>query len=369
MKAGAGFTTLAMSLLLLTVLSAWSLFIGKSMIAERRLTLNEIEYRLTHAAAEQGLAEAIAKLKVEPNAPSFASSLSTELGEVSYQVKIVDHISLLGIRQLESTASMPSGARSRVRLALAERTILNPEHAGPFYPLLLAGNHTAINGQLQIVAHQDNAHASSIWSAGSLSVNGGLYSCYFADYDGVTHSCLTSLSQWDVLEQRLEQDLRLTDSAFPADLLRYLFGYDVSQWRHLEALATAVVTDCSDITKSGFYIVSGGASCQLEQVVSSAHAPVILLVKNMKVVAHTPTQFYGLLVLQSTDTTQRSLSLANGSELVGGLIMGRGYEELNGDFTLRYHADTLCILSACQPTSVASPFRLLSIVVGSWHDD
>lgn len=364
-----GFTTLAMSLLLLAVLSGWSLFMSKSLVAEQRLTLNEIEYRLTQAAAEQGLAEAIAKLKTEPNVLNFAGSVSSALGEISYQVKVVAHASLAGIHQLESTASMPSGARARLRLALAERTILHPLHAGPLYPLLLAGANTTINGQLQIVAHQAHPQALSIWSAGNLSVNGGLYSCDFANYDGVTQTCFTPLSQIDALEQRLASDLRLTDAHFPSDLLHYLFGYHGHQEHHIEALATAKVTDCSHITQSGFYRVSGGAVCQLEQVVSSAHAPVILWIKDMAVVAATPTQFYGLLILQGSDARPRSLSLANGSELVGALVMGAGYQELNGEVALRYDADILCLLSACQPTPIASPFWLLSIIPGSWQDD
>ncbi|ART82979.1 hypothetical protein CBP31_10360 [Oceanisphaera profunda] len=365
----AGFTTLAISLLLLAILSSLTLFMGQALVSERRLTLNEIEYRLTHAAAEQGLAEAIAQLKVEPNIHSLARSVTHDLGEVSYEVNIAPHGSLAGVRQLTATASMNSGARSRVSLALAERTVLNPQHAGPTSPLMLGGANTVVNGQLQIVAQQDNADMSSVWSAGNLNVHGELHTCALADYDTQARHCSVSLSQVDAHEQRLEQDVRLADASFPAELLDYVFGYDASQWPHLARLATAVVQDCSQIQRAGFYIVSNGVSCQLDQVVSSYAAPVILLVKDMAVTANTPTQLHGLLVLYGTDSTARSLSLANGSELIGGLIMGAGNAELNGDFVLRYDASLLCTMSACQPAAGASPFRLLSVIAGSWHDD
>lgn len=367
MQPQAGFTTLAISLLLLAILSAGSLFMVKAMVAERRLTVNEIEYRLTHAAAEQGLAEAIAMLQVDPDRQSVANSVAHDLGEVSYQVRIVPHTTLPGMRQLESTASMADGARSRIRLVLAERSILNPQHAGPNYPLLLANANTTINGQLQIVAHQSNTSAFSIWSAGNLNVTGALHTCYLTDYDTATQRCLISLSQVDTLEDRLEQDTRLQDADFPADVVRYVFGYGADQERHLEAMATAEVTDCSTIQRAGFYIVSGGASCQLDKIVSSRTAPVILLVKDMAVVAHIPTQFYGLLVLYGA--SNQTLHFANGSELFGGLVLGPNTTELDGDVTLHFDAEVLCTLSACQPTSTASPFRLLSVVAGSWHDD
>ncbi|MGO4998083.1 hypothetical protein [Oceanisphaera sp. W20_SRM_FM3] len=367
MKPQAGFTTLAISLLLLAILSAWSLFMVKTMVSERRLTLNEIEYRLTHAAAEQGLAEAIAMLKVDPDIQNLANSVAHDLGEVNYQVRIVPNATLPGIRQLQATASMADGARSQIRLALAERSVLNPQHAGPKYPLLLASTNTTINGQLRIVAHQDNANSFSIWSAGELNVTGALHSCYLVNYDAVTQDCSVSLSQVDALDERLELDMQLQDADFPADVLRYVFGYGAHQDRHLKAMATAVVTDCSAIKRAGFYIVSGGASCQLDKIVSSRVAPVILLVKDMAVVANMPTQFYGLLVLYGTGG--QPLHFANGSELFGGLILGPHSTELNGDVTLHFDAEVLCTLSACQPTSTASPFRLLSVVAGSWHDD
>ena len=371
---GAGFTTLTMSLLLLAILSTWSLFLGKTMVAEQRLALNEIEYRLTQAIAEQGAAEAMAMFNVDPAINGLAGSVSHDLAEISYQVMLAPHGSLKGIYHLQSTASLASGARSRVRLALAERSILSPLHTGPHYPLLLAGTSTAIHGQLQIisnqnVANQAAAHTYSAWSAGNISVSGALHSCDESDYDVVTNSCTVSLSNIDAFEQRLGPDLKLQDPAFPADMLQYVFGYDTSQGRHIEAMATAIVSDCSQIKSAGFYIVNGGASCQLERVVSSANAPLILLVKNMEVVAHIPVQFYGLLILHSTDSNPRSLSLASGSELNGGLMMDVGYNEINGDFLLRYDADVLCILSACQPTAGASPFRLLSVLPGSWYDD
>ena len=62
-----GFTTLVVTLILLSILVAVSAFIGKVLIADKRLTLNEIEYRVAMAAAEKGIAEAMAALKIDPS--------------------------------------------------------------------------------------------------------------------------------------------------------------------------------------------------------------------------------------------------------------------------------------------------------------
>ena len=378
MKRQNGVTTLALSLLMLAILGAGSVFMTKAMVAERRLTLNEIEYRLMQAAAEQGLAEAIAQLKVDPDIQTVANNVTHELGEIQYRVSVMAHATLPGIRLLESRASMLGGGRSRVRLALAERTVLAPQQPQLTYPVLLAGVNTVINGALHIVSYQQHAAAnqanpsvSSVWAAGNLTVPGALHSCYLADYDAASRRCLASVSQIDNLEQRLEQDLRLEDASFPADILQYIFGYSPQQWRHLEALATAQVTDCSAIKRPGFYIVSGGASCQLDQVLSSRTAPVILLIKDMAIISTVPSQFYGVVIGQGAPS--QALSLANGSELFGAVILDQSQAELNGDFSLHYDADVLCILSACQPSAQYSeqysPFRRLSVVAGSWSDD
>lgn len=373
-----GFTTLTMTVLLAAILLSLSLLMAKVLLAERRLTVNELEYRLTQAAAEQGIAEAIARLKVEPHVQQLASTVTYNMAEVSYNVTMVPHTTLTGVRHLESVASLPSGASSRVRVALAERTILHPQHNRPVVSMQL-GNNVRINGQLHVVAKGSGAGAASLWARNSLSIIGELHTCYAADYRHSTQRCVTSVSEYSAVTQTLKDDVRMADSTVPSDLLNDMFGYSESQWLQIVAMATAEVTDCQQIKRSGFYIVSGSGSCQLDHVISSRAAPVIILAKDTSITASNPTQFYGLLlVYQSATVTGQggSITLANGSEIIGALVTGRATSQpatnensLSGDFSVRYDADVLCTVSDCLPTAGPRPFVVQGVIAGSWQDN
>lgn len=363
-----GITTLAMSVLLLIILSSMSVFITRAKVAERRLMVNEIEARLVQAAAEQAIAEAIAQRHVLPNSPGLSQVLAHELGDIHYQVTIEPYGALTGVLQLTATANMASGARSRIRLALAERSVLNPQHREPSYPLLLAGENNRILGRLQLVTNSHHQPVASVWARGDLNVQGTLQTCYPSDYDDATQSCLQFLSQVEASEQQLAADMHLADVNFPADIVEYIFGYGAAQADNLAALASAVVAECSHIQRPGFYIVVGGSACQLDQVVSSPEAPVMLLIKDMPVIAQNPIQLYGLVMLAGSAEQSLSLTLPHGSELMGALIVGADNVSLNGDFSVRYDEGVLCLISDCRRTPGETPYRILSVLAGSWHD-
>ena len=56
MRIQSGFTTFTVTLILLLILLAVTLLVGKLLVADRRITLNETLYRQVMALAEQGLA-------------------------------------------------------------------------------------------------------------------------------------------------------------------------------------------------------------------------------------------------------------------------------------------------------------------------
>ncbi|ART80056.1 hypothetical protein [Oceanisphaera avium] len=356
-----GMLALSMSLLLLLILSSVSVFMSRAFVAERRLMLNELEYRVVQAIAEQGVAEAIAQRHLDPSVETLSHQVSHALGDIKYHVNIAPHNSLVGVLQLQASAYMASGTASRISLALAERTVLNPQHLGPKSPLLLGAATSHINGQLQLVLNP--GHPISIWSAGALNITGTLHSCALTDYDKQTRRCQGFISQFDTLQHHLASDIKVQDTAFVPDLLHYLFGYRAA---NLAPLVSYQAQDCSHIQRPGFYHLAGGGHCQLDEITSSREAPVILLLNDMAAIATVPIKFYGLIILVGPAPT---LTLAPGSEIIGALVMGKGASSLNGDFTLRYDAGVLCTLGDCQSQIGATPYRLLSILAGSWHDD
>ncbi|GGB36051.1 hypothetical protein GCM10011502_06410 [Oceanisphaera marina] len=373
MKDMQGFTTLTITLMLVSILMSVSMLVGKALLAERRITLNELEYRLSHAAAEQGLAEAMAILKHEPVITAWSGAVSHAMAEVTYRVTVEPDTNLAGVIRLESVASLASGGESRVRVAMARRTILNPDNSAPAAPLVLAGPNNVINGSITLVTHPDGGGSGvpvSLWSRGALGGSGQLQSCYLADFEPADNNCNPQLSHKNNVSQQMNSDMVTDDDNFPSDLLGYLFGYGQHQWSSIAAMATDIVAGCDEVNRAGFFIVTGNGDCELDQVTSSALAPVILLAKNVSVRSRTDTDFYGLLLLFDSATSNASpmsAQLAPGTRIFGSVLSNLGGNSLQGDFAIIYHPEVLCLLSNCNQ-SIASPFVSLNMLPGSWTD-
>ncbi|WP_417615895.1 pilus assembly PilX N-terminal domain-containing protein [Oceanisphaera sp.] len=374
MKGARGFTTLTITLMLVSILMTVSLFTGKVLLADRRITLNEIEYRVAHAAAEQGLAEAMAILKQTPATSTWSGAISHAVAEVNYQVTMTPDASLAGVIHLESVATLPSGGESRVRAAVARRSILNPENSGPAAPLILAGPSNELNGRISLVAYPDGGGPGvplSLWSRGPLTVSGQLQSCNLVDFEHAGNNCTLELSHKSSASEEINDDMVIHDDGFPDDLLAYVLGYGQEQWSSIAAMATRTVSGCDEVDRAGFFIVTGGGDCELEQVTSSAQAPVILLAKDISVSAQMNTRFYGLLLLFDSDTSNSSpmlARLAQGTQIFGGVLSNLKGSQLQGDFAIIYHQGVQCLLSNCDQSS-RSPFVSLNRIPGSWTDD
>ena len=65
MRIQSGFTTFTVTLILLLILLAVTLLVGKLLVADRRITLNETLYRQVMALAEQGLSYGFGRLSAE----------------------------------------------------------------------------------------------------------------------------------------------------------------------------------------------------------------------------------------------------------------------------------------------------------------
>ena len=374
MKGNKGIITLTITLMLVFMLLSVSMFIGKVLIAERRITLNEIEYRVAHAAAEQGVAEAMVLLKLAPATNTWSGTVSNAVAEVTYQVAMTPDSKLAGIIHLESVATLPGGGSSRVRATVARRSVLNPHNSGPAAPLMLAGANNELNGSVTLVAYPDGGGSGvpiSLWSSGALTGSGQLQSCYLADFNHTGNDCMLELSHKNSASEEINGDMVMGDGDFPADLLAYLFGYGQEQWSSIAAMATQTVSRCDEVKKSGFFIVTGGEDCELEQVTSSALAPVILLAKDISVNAPMGTRFYGLLLLFDSDTSDgndMSAQFAQGTQVFGGVLTNLSGDHLQGDFAIIYHQGVLCQLSNCHQNA-RSPFVSLNRIPGSWTDD
>ena len=119
MKRHAGFTTFTVTLLLILILVGISLLVGKLMVADRKISVNEVQYRQALALAELGIADGMGRVSIDPAWRSSSGiSVSTAQGTYLLSVKDVpDELVEVGTSpntlevtpvELVSTATLPS---------------------------------------------------------------------------------------------------------------------------------------------------------------------------------------------------------------------------------------------------------------------
>lgn len=375
-----GFTTLAVTLILLSILVAVSAFIGKVLIADKRLTLNEIEYRVAMAAAEKGIAEAMAELKVNPAATAISGSIATAAANGSYQVTISPN-GVADVTDIISVATLDSGTTATVTVQVAERGILNPNNSGPAAPLLVAGTLPA-NGTITIVANPNGGGPGvpvSIWSAGDVNIGGNATTCGLDEYQNGGCNKENAYSYKSGSESIIGPDIVANDPDFPDDLVDYVFGEpDTAEgWARIESRATAIVNSCADprITGgAGVFIVENVSGCTIGSIGSRA-APVVLITKDSNLTINANSQVYGLVFAYDSnpaDGDNYEIKINGGAEFFGMMLANHNNIDLpNGTYAAIYDPEVLCNINFCNGGGSGpggNPFVAISHVPGSWKD-
>jgi len=141
MKRHAGFTTFTVTLLLLLILLGVSLLVGKLLVVDRRVTLNEMFYRQAMALAEQGLADGVGRLMLDPGWRTSSATSTVSSGSYTLYVDDVSPIMVGSVEitpiTISSTATLNDNqAQAVVRAQYVHTNVL----AGtPAAPLTVAG--------------------------------------------------------------------------------------------------------------------------------------------------------------------------------------------------------------------------------------
>jgi hypothetical protein len=386
-----GFTTLVVTLILLSILVAVSAFIGKVLIADKRLTLNEIEYRVAMAAAEKGIAEAMAELKVNPAVTTISGSISTDSANGSYQVTISPS-GVLGVSDIVSQATLESGAEAVAAVQVAKRSVLNPGSPGPSSPFVLSGT-LPPTGTITIVANPNGGGPGvpvSVWTKENVDISGNAKTCgleeyYRKDSKGKQDKCSSS-KLYSSSKDGKNADIVDNDTTnFPDDLVEFIFGYkdNADGWRGIESMGATILSDCSSLNNGsyGFYIVDGG--CVIKGDVGSIEdsiSPVILLVRNGDIQINGNGSVAGLLFSYygtaggalSPDVGGYDIKLNGTAEFYGSFITNSDKIKLpNGTYDAVYSEEVMCKLMACDESDVvggSNPFLTFRYVPGSWKD-
>ncbi|WP_116475055.1 pilus assembly PilX N-terminal domain-containing protein [Zobellella maritima] len=377
-----GFTTLTVSLLLVSILVAVSAFIGKVLVSDKRIALNEIEYRVAFAAAEKGIAEAIAELKVDSAATAVSGSVASSSAQATYNVTMAANGATPGVTDIVSTATMDNGAQTRISVQVAESSVLNPNNSGPAAPLIISGT-TPLNGNITIVANPNGSGKGvpvSVWSKNAVNISGSALTCGLDEYTNGGCTTNNAYSYKQGASTVINSDIVANDPGFPSDMFDYVFGEPDSAgaWKNINAKATAIISSCTDpqlTGGAGFFIIEGAASCAFDSI-GSASAPVILLVKDSSVVMNANSKFYGLLFSYDSnpsDASSYNIKVNGGAEFYGSLLANHDSVTLaNGNFGFIYSEDIICDFSGCDSSSLGSgssnPFISLGVIPGSWKD-
>ncbi len=358
-----GFATLTITLVLVSMLVAVSVFVGKVLISDKRITLNEIEYRIAQAAAEKGIAEAMARLKVDPLATSLSGTLSSSAATASYTVTMEKGVPIPGVWQLKSVAILPNGSEATVSVQVAERSILNPAHAGPAAPLVVLGG-LSLKGNMTVVANTydgDPDSALSIWSDGSVTLDGNAKTCLDVGCERIISTA-----------SNINSDIAQNDSGFPRDLFEYIFGVPDNKkgWEYIESSAGAVLSSCSgyDIKDGGVYVIKGVSSCIIDSNVGEVE-PVVIILKDSSLTINANRRVSGLLFAydsNSNDIHDYTIKVNGGARFYGAMISNHDRIELSvGSYNAIYDKD---VMSRLMGGGEANPFINIDVVPGSWKD-
>lgn len=374
-----GFTTLTITLMLVSILVSVSVFIGKALVSEKRIALNEIEFRVAHAAAEKGIAEAMAWLKVDSTASSASGTVTSSAAQASYSVTMTPNAITPGVTDILSVATLPSGGQTRISVQVAERSILNPNNSGPAAPLVVAGTLPA-NGNITIVGNPNGGGPGvpvSLWSDKTVNMDGSAQTCSQQAYAaGCTKN--NAYSYKDGSNTVKGPDIVENDAGFPDDLVDYLFGEPdtFDGWINIEKRATAIVDSCNDPLISGgagLFIVEGASDCTLSPM-GDKSAPVMIVIKDSTLTINGNGSFYGLIFAYDSDLADGNdykIKLNGDTKFYGSMISNYNEIELpSGNYDSIYDQEVMCNLSACNGTSGGggSPFVSLDTVPGSWKD-
>lgn len=375
MRTQSGFTTFTVTLILVLILLAVSLLVGKLLVADRRVTLNEALYRQAMALAEQGLSYGFGRLSSEglPACglpPSWwASTVSPSGAGGSYTLE-VQCMSSFSVVAGSTTLITPVRVRSTANLNSSQaQAVVEAQYvpgnvlAGtPAAPLTVAGG-MAVGGNFTVVANPNGGGLGvplSIWTNDYVDLNNGSgQTCNQGDYSG---SCSANISQ----AGSKQSDIKDSDPAFPSDLVWYLFNEnnDTAGWLNIESKANQIVNNCTGLgpTTTGLVIVNG--DCNPGANIGTQAAPVVLIIKDGSLTINGNRQLYGLVFAYSSHpaTATTDIKLTGGAIVNGALASNFKLGKSNGTYDAKYDEAVLSNIK----TSAA--FQTLRQVPGSWRD-
>ncbi|MDX7822926.1 PilX N-terminal domain-containing pilus assembly protein [Aeromonas sp. PS2Canimalfood6] len=368
MRPQSGFTTLSVTLILMLILLALSLLVGKVLVSDRRISLNEVQYRQAVALAEQGLSDGFGRVASVDWRGSV--TISGALGSYTVLAQnasaaVVGGTTVVPV-VIRSVATLKDGQAQAVAEA---KYVSKPVVTDiPGAPLTLAGG-GGIGGTGIVLANPNGGGPGvpvSVWTDETLDGHGNWETCHAENYSG-GNSCSDNISS---AKDGKKSDIKESDPDFPKDLVKYLFDIDGTvtsgnEWWNKLGVAKVA---CNDLATTAAKIIMVTGNCSLPDQLGSQSSPVVLIVKDGDITMNAKSNFSGLLFAYSTPTsptatpTSYNIKLNGGATLNGIFVANYEMDKLNGNYLVKYDES---ILNAIKH-GVA--FKELKIVPGSWRD-
>ncbi|GAA5194014.1 PilX N-terminal domain-containing pilus assembly protein [Ferrimonas gelatinilytica] len=376
-KESQGFATVGVTLLLLLMLAAVTLYAGKVLLIEKRISANEQQYATAFAHAEAGL-DAAGQMFIADIAGTCDRtellSLPVPAGSPAVDVT-VEWVCTDGTSPvvISSTYSNSDGASATVSEAFARSALFSIGQPAPVTMATAA----MINGNLHLGVNPNGGGRGvplSLWTGGTDDFTGSASTCPVEDFGWAGGTCSSANH---IYTERAGnsvsggQDMVLNDPNFPEDLFEYTFGIASDNWQQIYHRGATKITDCSDTSQlsaasTGIFVYEGTAECVINNA-GSADAPVILLVVDADAKLNTG-DVYGVVFNFDSDVTD-ALSprlFLTGDGKVQGAVMTNSLTpvNINGVAGVAWNPNVFDAFEE-DPDGV---FRPLARVAGSWKD-
>ena len=366
MNRQSGFTTFTVTLILLFILLAVSLLVGKLLVTDRRVALNEVLYRQAMAMAEQGLADGLGHLAIDSTWRTSAATSTLATG--SYTLSAVDDAPII----IGSTVVIPIIVRSQATLnnsqaeAVVQTKVIIDNKVVPDStpaPLMVAGG-AVVGSNFSVAANPNGGGLGvpiSVWSDKPVDIGNSAQTCHQDAYDAGSCGADAISSSKD----GKQADIKDNDPTFPTDLLWYLLNEhdDAAGWANLESKANQIVNNCNGLgpTTTGIIIVKG--DCDPGANIGTQAAPVVLIIKDGSLKANGNLQLYGLVFAYSSHPTTATTDITlNGGAKVNGVLAANYDPKLKGTYDAKYDAKVMTNIQN------GAAFKTPKQIPGSWRD-
>ncbi|WOQ13909.1 PilX N-terminal domain-containing pilus assembly protein [Aeromonas media] len=370
MRHQSGFTTLSVTLILMLILLALSLLVGKVLVSDRRISLNEVQYRQAVAMAEQGLSDGFGRVA----SVDWRGTISGALESWSYTVQaqnasavVIGGTTVVPVT-IRSVATLRDEVAQPVAEAVAEAKYVSKPLVTdiPGSPLTVGGGMNDFGGSGEIVTNPNGGGPGvpvSIWSDKAVGADNASWKTCQPGVNG----CGDTISDPKTINP---SDIKASDINFPTDLVQYLFGLDDDPENEWWYALGAKKVPCNKLASTTAKIILVEGDCDATGKIGSNTipvSPVILIIKDGNFTMNgteDKNQINGLVfAYSSTDPkTSHTIRLNGGAAINGILVTNYKLDKFNGDYSVRYDASILDALKH------GVEFKTLKLIPGSWHD-